>query len=294
MQFELSNGALKATAQTRGGELISLRDGSGTEYIWGGDPAFWSGRNPILFPIVGALRGGSVSLGEQEGRMARHGFARNAEFSAVERGEGFVEMELRESAETLTQYPRPFSLRVRHRLLDGGFSTAFTVENTGGEPLPFCIGAHTAFRCPLSAGQQFEEYQLVFSCPEEAASPLLTPEGLIRHDAFRTMLSGGSCLPLDYGMFREMDTVIFRRLRSGSVSLVHRETGQGMELDFSQFPVIAFWTKPGAPFLCLEPWHGCAALDNETGCFADKPFAITLAPGERRTLAYTVRLLPGK
>lgn len=293
MRFAITNRFLRAEIETHGGELVSLRDGSGAEYIWGGDPAFWSGRNPILFPIVGALKNGSVDLGGRSCRMSRHGFARNSDFSPVEQGDDFIVMELRESAETLSQYPRPFSLRVRHRLLDCGFSTAFTVENTGGESLPFCIGAHTAFRCPLFPGQRFEDYQLVFSHPEYASSPLLTPEGLIRQGTVKPILSGSSCLPLGYEVFREMDTIIFRQLQSGSVSLVYRETGQGVEMDFSEFPIIAFWTKPGAPFLCLEPWHGCAALDSESGRFEDKPFAVTLAPGEQRTLAYTVTLIPG-
>ena len=62
-------------------------------------------------------------------------------------------------------------------------------------------------------------------------------------------------------------------------------------MDFRSFPVIAFWTKPGAPFLCMEPWHGCAAYTGETGRFQDKPHALTLAPGERKELTYTFTLL---
>ncbi len=292
MRFTLSRGALEAAVQTRGGELVSLRR-NGKEYIWGGDPAFWSGQNPILFPIVGSLKDGRVDIGGQTFSMSRHGFARHSEFTPVEQGGDFAVLELRESGETLERYPFPFSLRVRHQLLADGFSTAFTVENTGPSPLPFCIGAHTAFRCPLREGERFEDYRLVFDRRENASTLLLTPEGLVRGGAEEPMLSGG-VLPLDYGIFRRLDTVIFRQLQSGSVSLVHRETGRGVKMDFSQFPIAAFWTKPGAPFLCLEPWQGCAASDRETGRFQDKPFAVTLAPGEQKTLAYTVTLLSGE
>ncbi len=292
MRFTLSRGALEAAVQTRGGELVSLRR-NGAEYIWGGDPAFWSGQNPILFPIVGSLKDGRVDIGGQTFSMSRHGFARHSEFTPVEQGGDFAVLELRESGETLEQYPFPFSLRVRHQLLTDGFSTAFTVENTGPSPLPFCIGAHTAFRCPLREGERFEDYRLVFDQREDASTLLLTPEGLVRGGAEEPMLSGG-VLPLDYEIFRRLDTVIFRQLQSDSVSLVHRETGHGVKMDFSQFPMAAFWTKPGAPFLCLEPWQGCAASDRETGRFQDKPFAVTLAPGEQKTLAYTVTLLSGE
>ncbi|MEY8261261.1 aldose 1-epimerase family protein [Oscillospiraceae bacterium 50-60] len=291
MRFTLSRGSLEAAVQTHGGELVSLRRG-GTEYIWGGDPAFWSGQNPILFPIVGSLKNGRVDIGAQTCEMSRHGFARNLDFIPVEQDGFSVTLELRESGETLAHYPFPFSLRVRHRLLEDGFSTAFTVENTGGTPLPFCIGAHTAFRCPLLDGERFEDYHLVFNRRENAPTLLLTPEGLILGAAAEPMLCGGA-LSLNYEIFRRLDTVIFRQLQSDSVSLVHRKTGRGVKMDFSQFPMIAFWTKPGAPFLCLEPWQGCAAFDHETGRFQDKPFAVTLAPGETKTLAYSVTLLSG-
>lgn len=281
MTFELKKGGLRAEARTLGGELVSLRDGDGLEYIWEGDPAFWSGRNPILFPIVGSLRDGKVDINGNTFEMGRHGFARGMEFTPVERGEDFITLELRENEQTLRRYPFPFSLRVTHRLLEDGFSTAVAVRNTGSAPMPFCVGGHTAVRIP--DGDRFEDYELVFDVPERADSHLLTPEGLIRHDGRKPMLDGGR-IALDYALFAELDTIIFSMLRSGNVSLVHRETGREVRLDFHEFPMVAFWTRPGAPFLCLEPWQGCAAWDNESGRFEDKPFCAVLQPGSEKTL----------
>ena len=286
MTFELKKGDLRATARSLGGELISLRDGEGLEYIWQGDPAFWSGQNPILFPIVGALKDGRTDIGGKTYEMGRHGFARGMEFSPVEQGEDFVTLELRENEDTLAHYPFPFALRVTHRLLEDGFSTTLTVENTGTASMPFCIGGHTAIRCPLQAGERFEDYELLFEEPEHADSHLLSPEGIILHDGRRAMLNESTVLPLDYETFRELDTVIFSMLRSGTVSLLHRETGRGVCLDFHEFPMVAFWTKPEAPYLCLEPWQGCAAWDNESGRFEDKPFCESLEPGREKALTY--------
>ncbi len=288
MIFELKKGNLRATAQTRGGELASLRDGGGREYIWEGDPAFWPGQNPILFPIVGSLLNGKIQINGTTYEMGRHGFARGMEFAPVEQGEDFVALELRETEETLACYPFPFSLRVTHRLLEDGFSTAFSVQNTGGSPMPFCIGGHTAIRIP--EGERFEDFHLLFDQAETADSHLLSPQGIILHDGRKTMLDGTGTLALDYQDFAQMDTLIFSMLRSGNVSLVHRETGRGVRLDFHEFPMVAFWTKPGAPFLCMEPWLGCAAWDNESGRFEDKLFCAILQPGEVKELAYTFYL----
>ena len=290
MNFELSSGDLRAVVRTKGGELVSLRDGDGLEYIWQGDPAFWSGQNPILFPIVGSLKEGRVEINGQTCEMDRHGFARRMEFTPTEQGEDFITLELRENGETWKHYPFSFSLKVTHRLLEDGFSTTLTVENTGNAHMPFCIGAHTAIRCPLHPGERFEDYVLRFEAPERADSHLLNKAGLIRHDGWKPMLDESAIIPLNYGYFSEMDTIIFSMLHSGTVALVHQDTGRGIQLDFSEFPMVAFWTPPGAPFLCLEPWQGCAAYDNESGMFADKPFRVTLEPGGEKRLTYAFHI----
>ena len=62
MELELKRGGRTARVTTQGGELISYRDEAGLEYIWTGDPAYWAGRNPLLFPIVGGLRDGKVLI----------------------------------------------------------------------------------------------------------------------------------------------------------------------------------------------------------------------------------------
>ena len=290
MRFTLSNDSLSAAVRTEGGELVSLRDRTGTEYIWQGDPAFWSGQNPILFPIVGSLKNGRVDIGGQTFGMDRHGFARRCDFTVAEQGRDFAVLELRESPDTLARYPFPFVLRVRHQLLENGFSTSFMVENPGEAPMPFCIGAHTAINCPLLPGEHFEDYELAFDQPEDAGTLLLTPEGLLHSGGREPMLSKGR-IPLDYAPFQRLDTLIFQGLQSKTAALRHKRTGRGVSLDFHAFPMVAFWTKPGGPFLCMEPWQGCAALDDESGRLQDKPYVLTLAPGERKDLAYTFTLL---
>lgn len=292
MKYTIFRGNLQGTVDTHGGELISFLDAA-TEYIWNGDPKYWTGRNPILFPIVGNLKDQTVEIGGARYHMNRHGFARGMEFTLASQGPDFVTLRLTETPETLACYPFPFCLSVTHRILEDGFSTTFLVENTGAASMPFCIGAHTAFNCPLHEGEAFSDYRVVFDKPEHADSILLTPAGLLSADGRMPFLDGSDRFTPDYDLLARIDTLIFDGLSSTGMSLVHSETGRGVHMDFSGFPMVAFWTKPGAPYLCLEPWHGCAAAENETGRFEDKPHCITLAPGESRELTYTVTLLHG-
>lgn len=55
--ISLNMGNLTATVDPMGAQLCSLKLNQ-NEYLWQGNPAFWSRRAPILFPIVGSLRNG--------------------------------------------------------------------------------------------------------------------------------------------------------------------------------------------------------------------------------------------
>ena len=293
MVFDLSNGFVSGVIDTHGGEMVCLRDGAGTEYIWSGDPAYWAGRNPILFPIVGTLRNSAARFRGRDISLSRHGFARDMEFAVVQQGSDFARLELCQSAETLERYPWSFRLLVEHRLTADGFSTQFTVENPGTEPMPFCIGAHTAYRCPLHEGERFDDYRLIFDQPETAPAIPIGPDGLLLHGKGVDILHGGDTIELCHDIFDRADTLIFDGLRSHGVRLVHRNTGHGVHVDFDGFPMVGFWTMPGkqAPYICIEPWQGCSSFDNDTGDFAAKPHCVVLAPGETRRWQYTVRIL---
>lgn len=292
MEVHLKCGKLEATAATMGGELISLKDEAGIERIWWGDPAVWSGRNPLLFPIVGRLKNDTTVIDGREYHMNQHGVARKKEFTLAAQGENFAEFRLEADEETLARYPFRFALRVRHTLTEVGFETAITVENADEKPMPFCVGAHTGFTCPVNPGETFEDYLLRFPEEERAVSMPFSPEGGIDPNSRGVELKGRE-LPLTYDYFDRLDTVIFEGLQSRSVELVHRETGHGVRLEFPGFPMLAFWSKPGAhaPYLCMEPWQGCAWRVTEGADFTDKAWCETLMPGESKTLAYTATLI---
>ena len=292
MKYELTHQGYCAVIDSHGGELISFRDPEGTEYIWDGNPAYWPGRNPLLFPIVGNLKDGAVKFEGEPYEMTRHGFARDNEFQAVEQGEGYLVLQLQESEATLKKYPYPFRLQVRQQVIDGGFITSFCVENTGEKPMPYSIGAHTAFRCPIHEGEKFTDYEIVFDKKETAPMRRLTAAGLVSHDQREAFLNDQDRFTLNHEIFARVDTIIFDELQSTGVSLLHKETGKGLRMNFEGFPMMAFWTKGAeqAPYICIEPWHGCAAVDNETGEFVEKPHCIVLEPGERKELAYCVKI----
>ena len=129
--------------------------------------------------------------------------------------------------------------------------------------------------------------------PEVAEVIAVGPGGLLGGYLEEEYLRGTDTIGLRHAIFDLADTLIYDGLLSGGVSLVHRDTGRGLRVDFHQFPMLGIWTMPGksAPYICIEPWQGCGAYADETGVFADKPHRVILAPGEEKRLGFSVTVL---
>ena len=286
-----SHGA-SLSVRSRGAELCSYIDAAGKERIWQADPAVWPGHSPVLFPIVGAPKNNTVRFASTEYPIRKHGFMMMREFALIEQTEDCLHFAADSDASTLTMYPYAFTLHILHHLVPGGFRTEFVIENRDTRPMPYCIGGHPGFICPMEEGACFEDYILRFS-NEESGQIAVCPDGeLIRGHEILPMRSNRE-VPLVHTYFDEKDALIFTDLASREVDLVHAVSGKGIHFTFADFDVLGVWTRPGmtADYLCLEPWIGLNAYDNETGDFEDKPHVRTVAPGENHSVSYTATVL---
>ena len=291
MDFTLNGHKASATLTSLGGEMTGYRK-SGMEYVWQGDPAYWTGHAPVLFPIVGALKNGSIRIEGAEYTIPKHGGARKRAFMLVEKTEDSAAFLLKADAQSIAVYPFRFALSITHRLLENGFQTTYTVTNEDDRDMPFCIGGHPAFRCPLNSGESFEDYVLLFD--ENETVPALYTDGgtLLRRDTAVQLIQDGHRIPLRYSDF-DGDAFILDGLASRKVTLAHKATGRGLRFSFEGFSALGVWTPPkkNAPFICLEPWSGLPALEDETGEFLDKPYAMVLKPGEKKYFHYAMDIL---
>lgn len=267
-----------------GAELHSLIGGDGRELLWQAGPV-WPRHAPVLFPIVGKLAGDRLRHGGTSYRMTQHGFARDRRFEWVERGPASCRLVLRDDASTRRAYPFAFLFEVSYALADGALRSVFCVTNTGAEALPASVGAHPAFRWPLSEGVPKEAHRLEFEAPETAPVRRLR-DGLLDDAAEPTPVQGRK-LALSEALF-ERDALILDRPASRSVRYV-AEDGAAIEVSWSGFAQLGLWSKPGGDFLCIEPWHGTADPVGFDGEFADKPGLMPLQPGERRSFEWRAK-----
>ncbi|MBB6124255.1 aldose 1-epimerase family protein [Sphingobium subterraneum] len=285
----IRSGAWTAQIHPLGAELWSLTDAQGREWMTDADPAFWTGHAPLLFPVVGRLRGDRYRLDGTEYALPQHGFARRRDFGLVEQDKARVLFRLDADEATHAVYPFAFRLDMDFALDGATLAMTATVENRDNRTMPFSFGYHPAFAWPLPTGGAKKDHRIVFEQPEPAPIRRIGGEpGLIAPDAEATPVEGDTFIPT-HALF-ERDAVIWDQLTSRS--LLWGVPGEPrLRIDFPDTPTLGLWQKPGANYLCIEPWAGMADPAGFTGDFTQKPGIITLAPGASRRFRMNVTLV---
>ena len=283
----LSSLELTAEVSPLGAQLATLRDRAGRDLLWNGDPAVWSGRAPLLFPIIGVLAGGTYRLGSRTYRLPRHGFARGKVFEIVESSVGAATFRLKSDEASLLVYPFRFELDVHFVLAGPALSVTTYVRNLGDGDMPASFGYHPALRWPLPFGQARPDHFIEFANDEPAAVRRLDAEGLLTPARHPTPISQRR-LDLADALFQD-DVIIFDEIRSRSVTYGAR-VGPHIRVSFPDTPYLGVWTKPRANFICIEPWHGVADPEGFSGDFTTKPGVFKVAAGEALPIKMAITL----
>lgn len=289
VEIRLEHGAATAAIKVLGAEPCAWSV-AGRELLWPGDARSWPQRAPILFPIVGRLRQGRVRIGKGFHAMSVHGFARSMPFTVIERTTDHVRLMLTHDAETMGVYPFPFALTADYRLTDTTLSAAFTVTNPGDEPLRYALGFHPGFRWPFAGGKP-EQYSVAFAEAEAAEVPVITAEGLFSTGRRSIPLHGRS-LPLSHELLAN-EALCFLHARSKSVRFVAPDDW-AIDVSTEDFPHFALWSRPPAPFLCIESWTGYGDPDDFDGDITSKPSMRLLASSTHAKHAVLLNLHEAK
>lgn len=274
-----------------GGELQSIRDRNGTEYLWQGDPAYWALRAPNLFPYIGRLTGEAYTLYGQPYYLPIHGFLSTMYMTVVEQTSDRCALELTDSSQTRAAYPFAFRLTLTYALEERGLTASYRVKNRSGQTMYFGLGGHPGFRVPLRPGRRFEDYFLQF---EEGAAPeevLFSPDCFVTGERRPFPLADRYRLPLRHSLF-DHDAVVLRGA-GRRVALCASERPE-LVLEFGDFPYLGLWHKPrsDAPYLCLEPWSSLPARKGVVEELSTQPDLLRLAAGASLERSWRVEVLP--
>lgn len=281
--FTIENKNIRICARSVGAELCSFvdkRSGQEHEYLWQKSDV-WQGQSPLLFPIVGRLRDDVYHIGGKEYQMKKHGFARRSEFLLEQKGEQEMIFLLRDNEATRQVYPFSFELRACYSMMDHGFVMEYRVKNTGKDTMYFSLGAHPGFRCEIGDRVALDE--------EETASAFQLDSNGLRGAEKLPVFECSRELVITPTVF-EKDALIFDGLRSKGATLV-RQNGRNVHIDFGGAPCLGLWAKPGAPYVCIEPWYGIDDRWDAGHDFTQKERVCTLEANEEFIFPVTITVV---
>lgn len=285
----IKNEKLAVTIAAHGAELSSIYDkANDRELVWQADPAFWN-RHTVLFPNVGKYYGGHFTYNGTDYPMGQHGFARDTEFEQAASGENFVTYRLCADEESKKVYPFDFVLEITHRLNGNRLTVEWNVKNTDNKEMYFTIGGHPAFNVNVLPDTDFEDYSLVFKEGTEKLSYVLldAESGTAIGDKVYELELTDSKYALKKDMF-DKDALVFDGGQIEWAALALPDGKPYIALESIGFPNFGIWSKPGAPYVCLEPW--CGRCDNKgfEGEISEKPGIIALKAGETFKKSYDI------
>lgn len=269
---------IKIKTVKRGAELISIEK-DGFERLHDGTKD-WNRHSPILFPIVGKLKDNKTIINGKEYEMSQHGFARDMEFEEI--GENSYCLKYNE--ETLKKYPFKFELYVSYEINKNSVITKYKIINKDDKMIYFGLGGHPAFNCDYTSGK----YRLEFEDIEDDLEIYQLENGLVKDlPEKKTRFVKENRIYLNNKTF-ENDAIIIKNVKSRVVYL-KTETKTVLAFEFKDFPYLGIWSKPGAHFVCIEPWFNTADKVSSNGIFEEKEDLIELKPNQEFLSSYTVR-----
>lgn len=276
----IRNAALTVQISSIGAEIQSILDANGVERFWHGDPTYWTGRAPILFPVAGGFRGDGYRLDGEWYPMPKHGFVRKLPWRVAEQAADSVTFAI---SDKNPGFPFDYELRASYALAGDTLTVTYEVRNTGDKPFWYSIGSHEGYATP----EGIEQYELVFDEKETFVHSVLDGN-LIRHETV-TVAENTNILPLKYEYFA-VDALVLRTLKSRGVTLRSRLHGRTVHVAYPGRDVLMLWTKPGAGYLCIEPWCNAPDFVDADERIDHKPGFMELAAGQSRSHAHMITI----
>ena len=271
--IKISNGILSLAVDEKGAQMRSLCDErTGREYLWQADPEVWGRTAPVLFPAVGKMHNDGYIYGGKSYPMPKHGFVRDVEFAPEILSEDYLVLAYSPDEKIKESYPFDFEFLAKFALDGSALVFAYEVENKGDEEMYFSLGAHPGFN--ISFGDK-----LVFDKPESLAAIYYNEADRPNPAAAPVALDGETELTIGKDFFAA-GSLCFPPPASEGASLVSADGESYLHMHFGKVPHLWLWAKAGAPYICIEPWHG-ADETVPVEVLAEKKGIVALPAGER-------------
>jgi galactose mutarotase-like enzyme len=265
-----------------------LHKPSGIEHLWQADPTVWNWHAPNLFPVVGGCLNNQLLIDGKTYPIERHGFARQSVFDTTESTQTHAIFSIRSSDTTRVHFPYEFEFQVIYELDGPKLTVTYRVVNEDEQPVYFSVGAHPAFAVPFKPEEAYEDYFIEFERTEPLETHRLSSAGYFTGET-KPVPANGNRLALTTHLFDD-DALVFKNLASRRVVIRSEKHKHSLSVSFPAFPYLGLWAKPGAPFVCVEPWLGCADSEGAPKPIQQKEAIQRLEIGDVFEAAFTIEV----
>lgn len=273
MTHFIENDFIKIGVKEAGCELASIYSKKDSyEYLWQGDERIWYGQAPILFPIVGRLIDDKYTLDGKEYTMPKHGFARKMNWSLLNKDKDSMSFILSETEDTLKSFPYNFDLIVTYTITENTLKVNHCVVNKNDYEMYFSLGAHPAFNCSIGDTLEFDDKETLSTEKIDLVHSLRLPDTY-------PVLNNEKIIVITETIFNE-DALILSDIKSENITLKHSDGRHTVRFNLGGAPYLGIWAKPGAPYVCIEPWYGVNDSTEKKEDFSKKDAINKLPPEE--------------
>lgn len=275
--------ALKIEVSNKGAELTSIKF-NGKEILHDGKE-YWDRQSPILFPTVGRLRDNKTIINDKEYKIPQHGFAKDMQFELIKEIDNAKVYMTKSNDDTLEMYPFEFELYVAYIIQNDTLTVKYKVINKDEKDMIFGIGGHPGFKLDLKQ----EEYYFELDSKEDNIEFMEVEGNHISNSPAKNILKDNKIIEIEKNSFLN-DAIMMKKIKSDKITLKQKKDNKKiLEFEFKDFPILAIWSIPNAPFMCIEPWFNYADRVEETGYFKDKEGIITLKTKEEFSCKFSIK-----
>lgn len=283
MNYTVSNGSVSISVKQYGAELSSFKSlDTSIEYLWQGNPEVWYGQSPILFPIVGTLLDNKCRINGKEYEMFRHGIARKRDFELKEQSDNRLILTQSWNEDSLERYPFKYIFDIEFKLEGKKLTVTHIIKNADNKTMYFSIGAHPGFNCKIGDRIEFEE-------PETLKCEKIDTDSILDGKYYPT-LNNEKTIVIRKDIFDD-DALILSGMKSDTLYLKSDFRPQYIKFNFGKAPVLGIWAKPGAEYVCIEPWYGINDSREVKKDFSQKRLIQKLEPNEEFIFPWSAEII---
>jgi len=287
MLYVIKNDLITLSVSTHGAEVKKLTY-CGIDRLHDSNPEYWNRSAPLLFPCVGTITNKQTIINNQSYQLPKHGFIRDVDFILQNKTENSLTFSFTSNSETKKIYPFDFEMIVTYQIIENKVLSDIHIKNLSNEVMPFNFGLHPAFLAPISEDESWNDYELFTeSLKDWPIYKVELSNGTINFNEIVKYVNFKNPLPLNHEDYSG-DALVFDNIDFNYLTLSNKKHTHGIKFLFEGFPMLGIWTPypKKAPFICIEPWIGCADPTNHDGEFEHKPHIIHLEAQKEKTIHY--------